>query len=648
MFRTTKNKAAFRKRKTTSSNQKSPVASDDDDLEDPTVIVRRTEKKKARNIKPLSFQNEEEKLLADAKRSRKHKKRAGLGFGGAVMPPESNLPEPIQTSSYGKEALEQLRAEQKVSEPAKNKSTEEQPQPENDALGQTSDPVAITEPADPLDSPSIDPLGPDDMPEEDREWEEQVAARAGIARDQTTVPSPPSLTTLRQQFQSSLTALKKQQESLGSTLRRRRSEMTQSEADWKRHKDILQTKGSACSDYQELRNDLVAWVGALRDVHSKIQPLSETLSDLIVETLNAGQQGWVDLQEDTVSVLMEHDLIDQCIGRQPAIPEESTEVDEFGRDIKSQFRRSRDRRYRTRLEHPTTITDLSIFFPKDNTDLLERYGNLQTALGVALDDLDSQYISMEALLAVFSKWRSSYPQEYKDSYASLSLSKLLVVLWKIDYCRSTWAKSILQATNLQPLELEFSMQLNNTQFQKELQSSHCSFSESLVRLLLQASPMLCFGSSVFSILLVKDLLRPKENELSAETMSSVHSSVRNLLDSMSLPLVKDTASADPQAEHALNFARVSQPEMIQKVLVNILKYWLTCFPSSEAQKSFGKLILEFVSAKYLLLLSPLNNANQFFAPVWMELSQTDLLESPDLMLESAPIRAAARAYELQQ
>jgi hypothetical protein len=86
------------------------------------------------------------------------------------------------------------------------------------------------------------------------------------------------------------------------------------------------------------------------------------------------------------------------------------------------------------------------------------------------------------------------------------------------------------------------------------------------------------------------------------------------------------------------------------MLINVLTYWVPHLPSSNKSDGLKEFLLDFMSSKFLLLLSSQNENTQLttaiFSEVWNVLKKTKWLEKPELMLHAAPLRAAAVAYNL--
>jgi hypothetical protein len=108
-------------------------------------------------------------------------------------------------------------------------------------------------------------------------------------------------------------------------------------------------------------------------------------------------------------------------------------------------------------------------------------------------------------------------------------------------------------------------------------------------------------------------------------------------------------------------------QILQQTLCNIITHWFPLIDIDTHSDSLGDgqaetgihYVLNFINEKYLVLLSsidnvgesssePLSSAKDFFKPIWEALNAEarSIIESPSMMLSTMPLRAAARAYQL--
>ena len=409
-------------------------------------------------------------------RSSKRKRKKGLGFGGSIVE-NDNEDDDIQQeedhgTSYGKDELERLKMEQKRRKP---KEQTKQIQKEKEEVIQ---PLQTTEDFISLNDNERIPMETDETTtkietihhdideknvEESNAWQDQIARRAGVQTQSNTSTKTktttrihvdvPSLQKLKEQLRSTVSNLQTLQGDLDSSIMRRQADLEQTKSDKTRYEQSLKETGTACDYYQTLRNTITIWVGAFRELDKRLRPILEALTQLILEKLERTKADWIDYQNDVVSILRQQDMLEQVIGRQPPLPPidaTSITVDEFGRDLQSQFLRDREKRCRTRMEalnansdKNSLVTFLSTQEHSNKEETLQRYSVLQQALRVAIDELESDYVSMLNLLEIFQKWKTAYPEEYRQCYAALSLGDLASILIKMEFCRSFVVSSLI-------------------------------------------------------------------------------------------------------------------------------------------------------------------------------------------------------------
>jgi hypothetical protein len=739
MFRATKKKP--RKVIRTSVEHNNGSDQEETGQRDPTIVIRR-KKKKAKDtgmtIRSVRMHGDEE----DESPRYKKRRRKGLGFGGAAMhvpvdgeEDNSNKEQKSDSEapSYGKEALEKLKAHQRT-KPKTEETTETETKTESTQDSGNALAKAIQAPAPEITPnnnqgeassalPSFIPIndGNDldetvvltgeeamqmqmqtaptfysteskdtlvqelDNPDESSAWEAQITRRAGLQPSQDPKPSSssklPSLGSLRHQLQSTFENIQSQQQDLDHAIMRREADLAQTESDLKRQQQALHEAGNACNDYQRLRHTLAMWVGALRDLQQKVEPILEALIQIILSQYKAMQQEWINWQDDVVSTLQDVDKLDQVVGRQPQLPpadEMATAVDEFGRDIQSQYLREREKRYRSRIRRQEMESGqggdgsdeiLSCIWI-DEQDRQKRYDVLQEALRVALSDLEQDYTSISKLVGVFAEWKETYLDEYRQCYANICLGDLASVLVQVELCRSSWVFRMLrQRKNVGKESLLFSwipelfsvdkqcLEDEEGAIQRVLGKNFVPF---LLSLLIEA-PALCFLSPQKSQLLrsfVNETITNlgKKSKEATKVEESLFKAITDVLGKVSIPLVKGGLDSmgggrekNDQVHHAVNFAKVDQGTWIQRLLLNLLRDWVPFLQHSPKYDEVGECVLDFISS-YLFLLSSLSPglASEMFSPIWQVLKSenNDWLESPSLLLQGAPIRAAAAAYGL--
>ena len=674
---------------------------DGDESPDETTVQRPRKKKLTR---PTVMSFDVEATEEEAPPKKKTKRKGGLGFGGApvIAPHEDEAMQQEEaetyggepTTSYGKDALNKLKSQQKYKPREENTESvayEEKKAPEISTSGapsgsETALPSFIPlsgerehvilagdealdyetkQQSAPLPATAEDMDVDAEQAEESSAWEAQVARRAGIrststeSREPTTAePSTSSLTKLRNQVKSALNQLQLQTEDAQNAHARRQVEVTQVQEELTRQEAELEQAGKALDYYQVLREQLASWVGALRELRAKVMPLQEALHK--VERL--GGNRWRDWQDDTVSILREANLLECVLGRQPSQEDVqvTTVVDEFGRDVKSQFVLQRDKRVRQRraIRGQRTVRDDdsdALISEGEQAEMDTRRKALQEALTVALEDIDEEYTNLSNLIAIFAKWAETYPEEYRECFASMSLADLASILVQADLCSAhhplRWQIDTPELPWLQDLK---TIPVDDATKEEETPSYRMA-DKVLIPVFLEILDEGAYHmiSSKESRSLAAFYWRicnmfPQDNPSTLLLRDRIVKYLKDGLDNVMIPILKpdakDKALSDDVRE-AVAYATNGQVRRIEKLLSNLLTYWKL--------DSIAGAMLDFIASKYLFLLSSLqaqgcrNLASESFAGVWKALQVTGWLERPEFMLQAAPIRAAAGVYNVQ-
>lgn len=530
---------------------------------------------------------------------------------------------------------------------------------------------------------------------DDDNWEEQVAKRAGIQTAPKASYQPPIATTntptlniLRQNLQDTVQHLTIREEDLGHAIMRREADLAQTQADRKRQQNSIEGAGKACGDYQKLRYELAMWVGALRDLDEKVTPIQKSLLDMISLQIETAHREWVHWQDDVCATLREFHRIDRVLGRAPSdLNAEETEahLDEFGRDIGSQIRRDRDNRCRRRRKRQEEVAKNEDTYPMDPIlDFLwakeeaseRRYDILQEALRVAMDDMNDTYASPNLLEECFAAWRRDYSDEYNQCYGNLSLADLAHVFEQVDLCRSPWIRGFLKTRQCLSTDgTLFPSRIATARDDQDPENVPTSSMERAYRKdfipfvieLLREYPSVIFLSKRMSQLFsgsVSDIITRvgKESRSCKELCSGIANAGFSVLKSLSIPIMnscgdnsgESALNNDHRVADAIRFVEREQPRWIQDLVLNMLELWIPVLQqtSQEQYEIMGKSVLGFLSETYLFYLASMPHSGQaateHLAPIWKCLTEKyqGLLESPDFILQSAPLRAAAGAYGL--
>lgn len=685
----------------------------------PTSIILQKAKKRKHNkstkgggfvVRSFDVDGDDDKEDDDdtKDRSSKRKRKKGLGFGGSIAEDDEIQQEEVNGTSYGKDELERLKMEQKRRKP-KEQTKQIQKETEEKEIIQPLQTTTTTTAEDfiSLNDNELIPMETDetttkietihhDMDENVEEsndaWQDQIARRAGVqtqSNTSTTTTSTrrihvdvPSLQKLKEQLRSTVSNLQTLQGDLDSSIMRRLADLEQTKSDKIRYEQSLKETGTACDYYQTLRNTITIWVGAFRELDKRLQPILEALTQLILEKLERTKVDWINYQNDVVSILRQQDMLKQVIGRQPPLPPidatTSITVDEFGRDVQSQFLRDREKRCRTRMEALTANSDKNAFVTflstqehSNKEEMLQRYSVLQQALRVAMEELESDYVSMLNLLEIFQKWKMAYPDEYRQCYAALSLGDLASILIKMEFCRSFVLSSLIDNnTNkddaslnvmIQQIEqVEENKEDNNEEQEGPLSRVMERVYVPLIVTVLKQTPSACFLSTETSQSVSKMVERAMSNLQKKDDVEKLQETImvaiQETLDSIAIPLLKRDENTLKETNetllHATQFAQHGQALFIQGVILNLLRHWLAHLKSSSKRDESIQCILDFLSSKFLFLLSSMNTevASDLFAPIWQILNMEEVyreaLQSPSFIIQGAPIRAAAMAYGL--
>lgn len=499
---------------------------------------------------------------------------------------------------------------------------------------------------------------------------------------------------LRTQIQETVGQLEVQQGDMLRRIERRKGEIETNNAAVQRHETDLSEAGSALEFYQKWRNDLIEWVGAMRELRTKVEPILVALHEL--EGEKSALQRWQEWENDTIAVLQEHGVLEQVIGRQPPptaiAPVIEATVDEFGRDVKSQhvMRREKRRNHRRQIHQQrqsglsdgcliddhdsnnrTVVISNPDFIRGDESDAFvsdgeketfrERDKALRKALAVAMDDLREEYTSLQNLVNLFEEWRSAYPGEYKQCFASLSLADLAGILVQAELCalNDPWNESggynEAKWTAVVHLALEKGT-LDQAAVERLLQKwVFPTIADLLDKTGINLTSSRQTRSLSEFVSYIQKLV-PLDSPVWRKVHKLLTAYVAQSLADMAIPIVGKTAHSPrlPIQREELDEARYAatqgQLHRLKKTLENLLVYWA---PIMQNYPQFCDLILHFISNKFLFLLSSLKGTDQdglaetpaeVFRAVFQSLSKVGWLDSPECILQAAPIRAAAAVY----
>ena len=730
------------------------------------------------DIEEADENNDDDDQSARKKKKKKRKKEHGFGGGDKIIDfdEDARKDDEMKSSTYGKEALEQLKSEQKRQtvprEPLQSTTS-------SNKKSMNSEPQILNSYENPPEESFIplDDLGAEhktsfenhgrkkeqekgnifvvDDPEESHGWEQQIEQRAGLkpsSQSSQVLNNSKllSLDELSEKLKSTVETINRQREELENSTNRLRADREHALTNSKDHQERLERTGRACEFYQSTRRDLTLWVGALRDLHEKVQPIATAFSEMLqIQTKNFGQEfrAW---QDDCVATLYQTNRLDRVLGRQPestllTTASNETVIDEFGRDVGSQYLRDRELRFKERVEYMhrnKQYTDVDVpsnddIIKLEDHDEEDRSKILKQALSAALEDLDKEYTSAARLKAVFDGWFAAYFDDYQQCFATLSFGDLYAVLVEVELYKSNFFPDVLMSVNdrtgasgtgniraSQRSILKLDDCILDSSYENDVDESDTKKSKTskvarenagrlarasekgvlpmLVKILNDNenkgedndsdSPFYLFFSTTKSFLiskLIKDAaIRPLQqgklsssdsgkslgSNLQQQLQRLISAAIQKSLEEISIPLVNKDLNDDGFFDGdkslpsealgcSIRFAQMYQVQILQQALCNIITYWFPLIEfdaNSDSNSETGiHCVLNFINDKYLVLLSSMENigetaaappstAKYFFKRIWEALhtDSRNIIESPSLMLLTMPLRAAARAYQL--
>jgi hypothetical protein len=554
---------------------------------------------------------------------------------------------------------------------------------------------------------------------------EQAPGRSTGFYSAAAVPTTASLTLsdVHRQFSQTQERLQRQAEELEKSLKRRHEAQEELQGQVEKHRGDLKSTGSSLEFYQSWRRDLIAFVGALREITKALPDLQTAWHDL--EQDMAAMQKWRDWEDDTVAVLMRYQLVNSVVGRQPIISAElltegAMEVDEFGRDVLSQKQRilQQRRQQRRQVQRQAIIEkgnrqrsgsvagseDLSVpphlnhdfayptgyptlNGPADIESFRERNKALQHAMRIVLNNLYDEYKSLQQLFELFAQWKRSFPAEYTECFASLTLADLATVLIQVEllslndpwndsggHDETKWITAVCRHYDC------VDQQGGAARRGQELLLFD---KESIERLVTKAvlptiQDLLSQEKKTYNLLSARQSRSLSKFMSHAQKLLSddhpvlrmlqkvVVDYIRQALDDFSIPLVirqKEAVERYNQLKdvdekellgQTIHDATIGQIERVKKIVLNLLDYWAGVLPPASG---FPSVLLDFVSSKVVPLMSALQNwywpslsesPSDVFRQLWKEIQKYDWLDRPENILYSTVLKATASAFHVEQ
>ncbi|KAL7486547.1 hypothetical protein ACHAW6_012153 [Cyclotella cf. meneghiniana] len=308
----------------------------------------------------------------------------------------------------------------------------------------------------------------EEMEQEHRQWEDNMARRAGVLppssanssskptihqqRDDTQ-STPSSLSQIKSTLEPTITNLENISSDLQTSLCRHESIVSSTREELTKHQSTLQHHGKALEYYQELRQDLAAWIGALRLIKKMVDAVTDARMKWEGHVTRMHLQRWWEWGADVRSVLVRRGLLERTIGGDEEIEDANEEVagvDEFGRDLSSMETMTRTKRWearrRTFLQRRGNGNFMSLqermnCISSDNisTEELQEWRQrsqaLTDAIGIIPNMVRDDYLSISNLCSLFFQWQEKYPDDYRSCYAEMSLVAMISVLVRLELCQ---------------------------------------------------------------------------------------------------------------------------------------------------------------------------------------------------------------------
>lgn len=507
------------------------------------------------------------------------------------------------------------------------------------------------------------------------------------------------------QIQAAISQLEVIRQSQAQVERRLTEEVDQIQLELDRNLEDFHQTGKLLEYFQSLQQRIISWVGALRELQSRVVvSLQPTAWDLLGTI--ADWEGWIQRQDDAVAILQQYGHIYTILGRKPIASNFEPEgipdtYDEFGRRLQSKVQKARERRFQKRQTIAITqheVKDGHTFgsfyqvgisknsywsfsygyhTTKEQTDLWERKLALEEAISLATADFDPYYCELPNLVRDFVEWYQSHPKEYQQCYASLSLSDLASVLIRLDLCflDDPWnddENEEYKVHKWQAVIHEASVVgvLDNDAVERIVEKAVVTTLQGLFKkMAINLSSSRQVKSIGSFVRIICDQLLGSESNTTRKLYGLLSSYVSQILNGISIPLLSSTRAMESESpsspletdmlEDAIHYTNVEQTDRIARILSNVLEYW---GPLLHKESAFAESVLNFFAYEYIPLLSSLSSVAQqqnqdrdslsiprstcfnSFQMLWQSLRKHDILNHPDHLVASMTIQAAAQAY----
>ena len=298
-----------------------------------------------------------------------------------------------------------------------------------------------------------------ELEEGNRQWEDTMTRRAGVlksrgisqhndARQQKgnkVTSRSSSMEKIRISLLPTMNNLETVSTDLASSIHRQQSQIYTTKDELTKHQRELQNRGESLEYYQGLRVDLATWIGALRELDSMIKLVEESRRRWEVDVTWEKLERFLQWGEDSAIVLEKQNLLETMIPcNDDDAKDQASEVDEFGRTVSSKAIMARlkrlDRRQRMKSERSMNIdidqTCFCIvednFEVHENEELKQRFEALNNAAAFIPNSVKENFRSIANLYTLFLEWHRAYPEDYKTSFAQMSIVQMTSVLVRLE------------------------------------------------------------------------------------------------------------------------------------------------------------------------------------------------------------------------
>ena len=258
-------------------------------------------------------------------------------------------------------------------------------------------------------------------------------AAPAVSPDSLTLTGTASIASVRAKLTSAHGQLSSLIDTTISSLYRRETELLTANSELQEQLSILDETAPKYEWFQQAREKLGNFIGALREWNGKILLVEGALVGLERDVATDVSSGRKEEEDDCEAWLREAGLLGNVVGRASphcAQTAEENLVDEFGRDLSYQSKLDAEQRRRQRVEARKSITKRSSKTTTlyiDNENRISRRKNFAAAVDAAGEDIDEQFLSLRKLTDVFEEWRGKFAESYEACYGDLLYGGLVEV-----------------------------------------------------------------------------------------------------------------------------------------------------------------------------------------------------------------------------